>query len=733
MPIFLAILYENLSGGGKMKILFAAMSLGFGGAETHILELSRELVRRGHTVFVASEGGVFERALTDGGAVHIYAPLCKKDPESVRRSKKTLAALIERERFDIVHAHARIPAYICGALQKKYGFVFVTTAHFDFKVNPLLKRITNWGDFVFSVSDDIAENLIKNYSYPRERVALIRNGIDTEKFSPNVSGEAVRERYGLGTSPVAMYLGRLDDDSFLPAKCLTEAAFEISRTIPGIKIVIVGKGKNLDILKAQGEAVNKKTGRETVVFTGPTSDAASFTAACDVFFGPSRSAMEALAMGKPTVVAGTFGRLGLFSEKTEKEALRTNFCARESALPTPKTTAADIISALSLTDEKREELSCFGREFIKKNYSVAAMADVCENKYRDLLCRGKRVVICGYYGYSNAGDEAMLGSLVASLREGGSVGDITVMSASPEKTAEKYGVNAIDRFNITAVKKALANADVMIFGGGNILQDKTSTHSLIYYTSVINAAKKHGLALALVANGIGPITKKSNIARVKKALRCCDYISLRDVASANFVRELLPEKNIHLTSDLVCLSESGTTKKGSESRFFAVCPKKIKGFSINVLADFCAEMKKKYSLTPRFFAMHEGEDSALCERLSALCGGEVYRGNVGELLFESEFSVCMRLHGAVFSLVEKCPMLAVSDDGKMSAFLSSLGIPECAFFPPEVSSSDLFVAAKRILESRADVRDALAFEASKHRENIAEEMKRLAEFIKGTT
>jgi hypothetical protein len=58
-----------------MKILMAAMSMGLGGAETHILELSRELVRRGHGVTVASAGGVYTGALCDGGVRHVTVPL----------------------------------------------------------------------------------------------------------------------------------------------------------------------------------------------------------------------------------------------------------------------------------------------------------------------------------------------------------------------------------------------------------------------------------------------------------------------------------------------------------------------------------------------------------------------------------------------------------------------------------------------------------------------------------
>lgn len=719
-----------------MKILMATMSMGYGGAETHVLELSRELSRRGHTVYVASSGGVYEEELTQSGVFHVYAPLSSRSFSDIMKSKKILSALIERERFDIVHAHARIPAFICGKLQKKYGFIFVTTAHFDFKVNAALKRMTNWGDFVFSVSDDIADSLVKKYNYPRECITSVKNGIDTEKFSPLSDGKKIREEYSLSDSRVLMYLGRLDDDSFLPAKLLIEATPRILSSFPNVKTVIVGRGKNAEFLSELAEGVNKKAGREVVILTGPTTRTDEFVSSCDVFVGPSRSAMEALATGKPTVVAGTFGMLGLFSEEIEREAVRTNFCCRDSALPTVERIASEVIRALNFTDKERVDFCEYGRNFIENNYSVKIMANVYENEYKLLLSkRKKRIAVCGYYGYGNVGDEAMLSSLVNSLSENNEIGKISVMSATPEDTALKYNVDSVNRFDYGAVKRLLSASDIMIFGGGNILQDKTSTHSLLYYTYVMKLAKSHACAVALTANGIGPIVKKKNIAKVSNALGFSDYISLRDAASVKFVRELLPEKEVFETSDLAFSAPCDTSSfvNDIKNRYFVVCPKKIKGFSPDILVDFCNNVYEKYGFVAVFYPMHESEDEKMCERLSLRVKNSLFVGNkdtdIKGLLGKSEFSVCMRLHGVIFSLMEKCPMIGVSDDGKMSSFMASLGVSECAFFPPEVSATDLFVSAENLIAGRADVRDSLSFEAAKHKARAKEELSRLNGFI----
>ncbi|MGN1096085.1 MAG: polysaccharide pyruvyl transferase CsaB [Eubacteriales bacterium] len=716
-----------------MKILMAAMSMGLGGAETHILELSRELVRRGHIVFVASNGGEYVPELEKLGVKHIALPLGSKRPDAIISSYRGLSRLIREERFDIVHAHARIPAFICGKLKKKFGFAFFTTAHGDFKVNALLSRITDWGDHVFSVSEDIAANIVKNYNYPAKNISIVQNGIDVSRFSPDTDGSMIREKLGLTGKKVVMYLGRLDADSALTARVLCLAAEKIYRAFSDARIVIVGGGKEFTHIYNMAKTVNERAKTDIVIMAGATSDAAHYIAACDVFTGPSRSAMEALSSGKPTVLCGAFGMLGAFSAENAEEAKRTNLCCRGSALPDAERMAEEVISLLSLSDGERNTLSGLGRSFIKENYSVGVMTAAYEKGYYSLLDKKKKsVVICGYYGYGNAGDEAMLASLIHSLSENKNISRIYVMSATPKATSEKYGVLSVHRFDYRAVCNALSSADVMIFGGGNILQDKTSTKSLVYYAEIIRLARVHACRVAICANGIGPVTKKENLKRLKRSLMLSDYISLRDEASYELARELTGRDDIILTSDIVCASDIDIQKyNNKKSAYYLVFPKKLKGLSSKTVSEFCGGIYRKYGLSPVFIPMHKGEDTAFChELLSQVPFGKVALWEqMNELFSECEFSVCMRLHGVIFSLMAKCPMIGISDDGKMPSFMSSFGIAECAFFPPDVSSSDICVAADKIIANKADIRDSLGYEAAKHKERAREELHRLNEYI----
>ena len=194
-----------------MRILMVTMGLDIGGAETHIVELSRELKNRGCDVLVASNGGVYEKELEDCGIRHYRMPLNRKDPGAVKESYRKLSELIKSEKPDIVHAHARIPAFITGLVRKKLKFSFVTTAHWVFKVDAINRRLTNWGRYTIAVSEDIKQYLIDEYDLRPDQIYLTINGIDMRKFSPDVSGERIMNEFGLNpAAPVVSYVSRMD-------------------------------------------------------------------------------------------------------------------------------------------------------------------------------------------------------------------------------------------------------------------------------------------------------------------------------------------------------------------------------------------------------------------------------------------------------------------------------------------------------------------------------------------
>ena len=205
----------------------------------------------------------------------------------------------------MVHSHARIPSFLCGLLHKKMNFAFVTSCHGVYQVSRTLKLLSNWGEHTLAVSEDIRNYLMKQYGLPEERITVTINGIDTKKFSPAVSGAELRAELGLGDGPVIGHVSRLDQTSSHTARQLIALAPRLSRAFPGVRLLIVGGGDAYKELSAQAREVNRTLGRDCLVLTGPRTDVNRIAAACDLFVGVSRAALEAMAAGRP---AGQGGR-----------------------------------------------------------------------------------------------------------------------------------------------------------------------------------------------------------------------------------------------------------------------------------------------------------------------------------------------------------------------------------------------------------------------------------------
>jgi len=374
-----------------MKILMATMSMGIGGAETHILELSKELKKRGNEVWVVSNGGQYNEELENCGIHTIWAPLHNKHPLNMIKSTKILRELIKKEHIDLVHSHTRISSFLLGKLHKKMGFPYVTSAHWTFKVTPLLKIMTNWGEGTVAVSDDIKEYLIKNYGIPEDQIVVTVNGIDTDKFSKNINYEDVKEEFSLSnTSNRIVYISRLDESRALVAKQLVSISKELNETIKDLEIVIVGGGDSFDDINQQATQINNEVGKKLIILTGPRTDINKFAAMGKVFIGVSRSALEAMAAEKPTIVAGNEGYIGIFDESKLQKGIETNFCCRGLQNSSEELLKKDIIDLMQKNDESLANQGLYNREIVQKYYSVEKMTNDCEKVYKNVLEKHKK-------------------------------------------------------------------------------------------------------------------------------------------------------------------------------------------------------------------------------------------------------------------------------------------------------------------------------------------------------
>ena len=307
------------------------------------------------------------------------------------------------------------------------------------------------------------------------------------------------------------------------------------------------------------------------------------------------------------------------------------------------------------------------------------------------------ILISGYYGFNNIGDESILRTVIDNLRAKLHDIDITVLSQNPQQTAEKYSVNAAQRMSILEIIKSVHRCDLLLSGGGSLLQDATSAHSILYYLFILRLAQLMGKKTFIYSQGIGPITSKRNRRLTAHVLKRASGIVVRDGKSRDLLLEIgIPDHLIHVTADPVIRVKKADTALGLEILRQEGCPKREGKLTIGWAVKsrrpdpvFYAEiekcirwLKEEYDADSVLIPFFHSEDLSVCEAISAQLDDQT--GCLRKkYLSEETLSIigCMdimvgiRLHSLIYSAVMGVPMIGISYDPKVDSFLASIERP----------------------------------------------------------
>ncbi|WP_098749216.1 polysaccharide pyruvyl transferase CsaB [Paenibacillus sp. EZ-K15] len=173
-----------------------------------------------------------------------------------------------------------------------------------------------------------------------------------------------------------------------------------------------------------------------------------------------------------------------------------------------------------------------------------------------MVSTSKTIVISGYYGFKNSGDEAVLKSILTALEQEGKAAGVdinpVVLSIDPEWTSAVYGVKSVHRMKLGEVRQAIKNSDGLISGGGSLLQDATSPKTIPYYLGVLKIAQWLGKPTFIYAQGVGPVNRKLFYPMIRSIFRKCTYISVRDMQSGELLQSMgISGEAIHVVPDPV--------------------------------------------------------------------------------------------------------------------------------------------------------------------------------------
>ena len=677
-----------------MKVIHLISGGDTGGAKTHVHSLLQNLSRGMDITLVCFRDGPFAREAAELGS---ETRVCSGGFFSALREVRRMIA---EEGFELVHTHGS-RANLAGAiLRSTCGRPVVSTIHSDYRLDymgrPLaaatygvlnvlaLRRIK----YHVGVSDAMRDLLISR-RFPRETTFAIYNGLDFSREPKRHDRAAFCARVGANVAPGDIVVGaaaRLDPVKDLATLVRGFAAAREGH--PELKLIIAGEGPERPALEALAEELGV---RGAVTLAGWLDDMEEFYSALDINTLSSLSETfpyaltEGAAYRLPTVASAVGGIPRLIEDG------KTGFLFAPGDWEKLGARLAQLASDPGL----RERLGAAVHERAAREFSVEATCREQRAVYEEILEREARgrsgVVICGAYGMGNSGDEAILDAIVAEMRAIDPLMPLTVMTRDPAGASARLGLTAVHTFNFPRFLAVMRRRALYINGGGSLIQDVTSRRSLWYYLFTLRAAKRLGCKVMMYGCGIGPVKRPGGVERTRRVLNSCvDAITLREPDSIEeLARFGVTKPEIILASDPAltlpsapaeevdaALEAAGAAPKG---KYICFALRLWPGFGekAGVFAAAARHAHEAYGLTPVFLPINhldDGQAAALvAEKLGdtphVLLPGPMSSALVIGLMSRMQVVVSMRLHGLIFAAGQGVPLIGVSYDPKVTAFL----------------------------------------------------------------
>lgn len=358
------------------------------------------------------------------------------------------------------------------------------------------------------------------------------------------------------------------------------------------------------------------------------------------------------------------------------------------------------------------------------------------------------VAVSGYYGFGNVGDEAILAAIKEGLEEAVPGANLVVFSGDPAHTRRVHGVRAVHRADMPALVKEIARCDLLLSGGGSLIQDVTSGRNIPYYLGVITLAHSLGKKVMVYAQGIGPVEGQLGRWLVPKVLNRVSLITVRDEGSARLLRLLGVNKpRLEVTADAslsldppqgfnsnVALSAEGLDPQRHPLIGLALRSWR-EGVDVEELARLADSLVRDLGAQIIFLPMHLPDDRdvslAVMGKMQArasILGERYHPREVMGIIGALDLVIGIRLHALIFAASQGVPMIGLSYDPKIDSFLRSIEWDAC-WSLGDVAADTVLDHAKRALDCRSELAALLKSRIARLRRRALMNNELLAELL----
>ncbi len=356
-----------------------------------------------------------------------------------------------------------------------------------------------------------------------------------------------------------------------------------------------------------------------------------------------------------------------------------------------------------------------------------------------------RIIISGYYGFNNFGDDAILHVIVSELKKHLKNPHITVISNNPDSTQKGYGTHSIHKFDFKNIISSMKNSDVLISGGGSLLQDITSVKSLLYYLSIIFLAKIFNVKTYIFAQGIGPLKTAIGKFSTKFMLKNTDVITVRDIPSLNLLNNMGIKAD--LTSDSVWAIENSIENTSSSTKhetnvgiqlreWDSLTDEKLELIAESILSNFDVS-----TTCFNLLSLQQTQDLEIIKKFQQILltknkniSSQIISDlNISEtinFINKLDYMLAMRFHACIISAKLEVPTLALSYDPKVESLATEANMP---FINIEsFNQKELTNFIKELISNKNHYKNTLKQFTQKKKQLAQQNIKSLINFINRT-
>jgi polysaccharide pyruvyl transferase CsaB len=366
------------------------------------------------------------------------------------------------------------------------------------------------------------------------------------------------------------------------------------------------------------------------------------------------------------------------------------------------------------------------------------------------------ILIAGYYGFGNTGDEAILSSILAELCKYQEDLGFIVISANPAETTAIFNVRSIFWKDVDALLDAAAESDLIIVGGGGLFQDYWGTPKGIaltpfhwgipFYTALGMLAMLYQKPFMIYSVGVGPLFSEEGRRLTRWTFELADIATVRDQESKNLLVSLgVAQEKILVTPDpaLVLQRDTESAEKILLTSGIDLMAHPLIGVCIRNWREGEEADRWRKALAEaldRFLDMHDAQvvfipfqisdhplenDHAAALSVVAMMqnNDRVYTldqspapATVAGLISYCKMIVGMRLHSLIFAAGAEIPPVALAYDLKVQSLMKDLELSEYSIDLPFMTSEQLFGILTASWERQKQTHETLRFYADRLRE-----------------